>query len=279
VTSRRGTASVAAACVLLSSLASGQTTSPAAESTELQPKPIWGLLIQYVAGEVFAAFSQWARVKMSDSPPSALASAQTPQLAADELRRKLDTTGGAIIMSNAGAAAAALGDTAPTTFEAPSTPIKVDQGAANYQGVHVAIVGVDRAGVITELRAVKDGFRTGERFKLRAISTFGGLLVIHNINPKGDHRQIYPPRPGDVVVLQPGADTLLPLGSDEFFEFARATGEEQLVISLRDARAIGAAASRTRVHRKDEDYGTHFVQQVSADKFAVISEGIRLQHY
>ena len=164
-------------------------------------------------------------------------------------------------------------------IERPSTPIAVSDGSPNYQGVHIAIVGTDDKGQITELRSVKAGFRTGERFKLRAISTFGGQLMIENINPKGERRQIYPGERGAVVVLQPGADTLLPLGRDEFFEFARTTGEEQLVISLRDPRAVGNAASSEKVYRKDEEYGSHFVQQVTKDSYPVISETIRLEHH
>ena len=102
--------------------------------------------------------------------------------------------------------------------------------------------------------------------------------MIENINAKGERRQIYPPEGGAVVVLQAGAATLLPLGAKEFFEFAHATGEEQLVISLRDPRAAGDAASRQKVFRKDEEFGTHFVQEVSKGAYPVISEAIRLEH-
>ena len=82
-----------------------------------------------------------------------------------------------------------------------------------------------------------------------------------------------------MVVVQPGADTLLPLGKDQFFEFARATGEEQLVITLRDPQASGAKISKYEVHRKDEEYGSNFVQQVDRDSYPFISQSIRLQHY
>jgi hypothetical protein len=199
--------------------------------------------------------------------------------AVDYLRGKSDTTGGAYIARNISDGPAELKETPQVAIERPSTPITVSDGSPNYQGVHIAIVGTDRNGQITELRSVKAGFRTGERFKLRAISTFGGQLVIENINPKGERRQIYPGERGAVVVLQPGADTLLPLGANEFFEFARTTGEEQLVFSLRDPRAAGNAASREKVYRKDEEYGSHFVQPVTKDSYPVISESIRLEHH
>ncbi|HYL89206.1 MAG TPA: hypothetical protein VEU32_10630 [Burkholderiales bacterium] len=185
---------------------------------------------------------------------------------------------GAVIDRNPSLVPVALKNPAQVAVAQPATPLQDVGGDVNYQGVHIAIVGAERDGTITELRPVMAGFRTGERFKLRAVSTFGGLLVIENINPRGERRRIYPTDPGAVVVLQPGADTLIPLGKDELFEFARYTGEEQLVISLRDPRAIGDAASKQKVYRQDEEYGSHFVQEVSKGTYPAITESIRQQH-
>ena len=159
-----------------------------------------------------------------------------------------------------------------------TTTAITDEAGADYQGAHIAIVGADKAGNVTEVRPIKAGFKTGERFKLRALTTFGAHVVVENINAKGERRQIYPPEGTSVVVLQGGGDTLLPLGPKEFFEFANATGEEQLVISLRDPRAVGDAASRQKVFRKDEEFGTHFVQEVAKGTFPTIAETIRLEH-
>ena len=159
-----------------------------------------------------------------------------------------------------------------------TTTAITDDAGSDYQGALIAIVGADNAGNVGDARSAKAGFKTGERFKLRTLSTFGAHVVIENINAKGERRQIYPPEGTSVVVIQAGADTLLPLGAKEFFEFARATGEEQLVISLRDPRAVGDTASRQKVFRKDEEFGTHFVQEVSKGVFPVISESIRLEH-
>jgi hypothetical protein len=198
------------------------------------------------------------------------------KLAIAHFRRNPDS--GAVIAANPTLAPVGLTGPSQTTLAAPATPLKLAEGGANYEGIHLAIVGAQRDGTLTELRPVKAGFHTGERFKLRAISTFGGLLVIENINPRGERRQIYPGNPAAVVVLQPGADTLLPLGPNEFFEFARTPGEERLVITLRDPRAVGDAASRQKVYRKDEEYGTHFVQEAPKGSYPVISEAIRLQH-
>jgi hypothetical protein len=161
---------------------------------------------------------------------------------------------------------------------AATTTAITDDTGADYQGAHVAIVGADRAGNITYVRPLKAGFRTGERFKLRALTTFGAHVVIENINAKGERRQIYPPEGTTVVVLHGGGDALLPLGAKEFFEFARATGEEQLVISLRDPRAVGDAASRQKVLRVDDEDGTSFIQEVAKGTFPAFSEAIRLEH-
>jgi hypothetical protein len=261
-------------------------TQKAEEAPDVEPKFIWGILIKYVAGEAFAMFSQWMVSKMNERYGTNISNASYSAMATDigmlalnYYRGSRDTTGGAVIAANPTAGPVGLREAQVTTSAPPSAPLKVSDGNANYEGIHLAIVGADREGHITELRPVKAGFRTGERFKLRAMATYGGLLVIENINPRGERRQIYPGSTSQVIVLQQGADTLLPLGRDEFFEFAKATGEEQLVITLRHPSAVGAAASKEKVHRKDEEYGTHFVQEAAKGTYPVISEAIRLQHY
>jgi len=269
-------AAIAFAALLLAPLAARAQPAPQPEGVEVEPKFIWGvLLLKFGAGEVFSNFAQWTWSKISGKPSEN--KTMTAQ-AIDFLRGKGDTTGGAFIARNVADPTPGFRETPPITLERPSTPITITEGAPNYQGVHISIVGADRAGNITDLRPVKAGFKTGERFKLRAVSTFGGYLTIENINPKGERRQIYPAEGGAVVVLQPGADTLLPLGKDQFFEFARATGEEQLVITLRDPKARGDAISKYEVNRKDEEYGSNFVQQIDKDTYPVISQAIRLQH-
>jgi hypothetical protein len=202
--------------------------------------------------EVFAKFSQWTKGRIAAN------------------------SGGSFIARSLSDGPAGMKESMQIT--ATSTAITDEQDQTDYQGAHIAIVGADQAGNVKDVRPVKAGFKTGERFKLRAVSTFGAHLVIENINAKGERRQIYPPEGTSVVVIQAGADTLLPLGAKEFFEFSKTTGEEQLVISLRDPRAVGDAASRQKVFRKDEEFGTHFVQEVAKGTFPVIAEAIRLEH-
>jgi hypothetical protein len=254
---------------------------------DVEPKFIWGVIIvKYVAGQALSMFSQWMVAKMNEKYGTNISSASYSATAGDlarlaiaHYRQSKDTTGGAMIAANPMLAPVGLKEAQVTTSAAPTAPLKLTDGTANYEGIHIAIVGADRDGTIRELRSVKAGFRTGERFKLRAMATFGGLLVIENINPRGERRQIYPASTSEVVMLQAGGDTLLPLGTDQFFEFANTTGEEQLVITLRDPRAVGNAASREKVHRQDEEYGTHFLQEAAKGVFPVISESIRLQHF
>ena len=207
-----------------------------------QPKP-----------EVFAKFSEWTKSRLTTKG-----------------------AGTAFIARSLSDGPAGVKETVQLT--ATTTAITDDQGQTDYQGALIAIIGADNAGNVGDARSAKAGFKTGERFKLRAVSTFGAHVVIENINAKGERKQIYPSEGTSVVVIQAGADTLLPLGAKEFFEFARTTGEEQLVISLRDPRAVGDAASRQKVFRKDEEFGTHFVQEVAKGVYPVISEAIRLEH-
>jgi len=206
-----------------------------------QPKP-----------EVFAKFSEWTKSRLTTKG-----------------------AGTAFIARSLSDGPAGAKETMQLT--ATTTAI-TDEAGSDYQGAYIAIVGADSAGNVGDARPAKAGFKTGERFKLRAVSTFGAHVVIENINARGERRQIYPPEGTQVVVVQAGADTLLPLGAKEFFEFAKTTGEEQLVISLRDPRAVGDAASRRKVFRKDEESGTHFVQEVAKGTFPAISETIRLDH-
>ena len=160
----------------------------------------------------------------------------------------------------------------------PSKPLELQDKDANYQAVHVAIVVLDAQGKPAAVRSVKDGFRTGERFKLRVVSTFEGLVAIDNINPKGEQKRVYPDG-NNVVAIPLGREVLIPLAADEWFELNGSTGQEQLVVAVRDRRAFGEAASVNRVFRQDEKYGSNFVQEVSPNKtFPVITQSLTFEH-
>jgi len=286
-----------AAILLWSQLAPAQApaASPQAapqnsadEAVDVEPKFIWGILIKFIAGQAFSAFTGWVANKIAGHVTTALdthsdalvgAGVSLASLAIQKLRAKSDTSGGAFVARNPTSDEVSSKDVAPNTLGPPATPLAVGgDGSPNFQGMNVAIVGVGADGNIDSFRAVKEGFRTGQRFKLHVLATFGGPLVIENINPRGERKQIYPPERNSVIMLQAGNETLLPLGKNEYFQFTNASGDEQLVITLRDARAVGDARSKAVVYRKDENYGSNFVQEVTRTTYPSISEAIHLQH-
>lgn len=274
-------AALTAAALLAAPAGWAQQTAPAAppaaqdgaQGTEVQPRFIWGILINYAISRLgslaFDMFASYLTSKLTGGLVS------NPGVLTQGIVSNLIGNSGARLMPRSSGAIAARG--ADVVVGTPDTPLKVDGGKENYQGAHVALMlaNPDRT---YSVRPVSEGFKTGERFKLRILSTFGGELTIENINPKGERRQIYPAGTDQVVSLEPGKETIIPLGEDQFFEFARATGREQLVVNLADPRAIGPAASTNKVFRQDQKYGSNFVQEVSPSTFPHISQAIDLQH-
>jgi hypothetical protein len=249
-----------------------QPAPPAQEGAaeEVKPKFIWGLLLNIAFKFAMSAFSEWLGNKI------------TTDLADTSKLNK-------IMLTSANAAIVSLSDAAPfgsrsagapenTVVGEPTKPITVENGRENYQGVHVAIVGFNRAGAVTGVQPVTAGFKSGDRIKIKVLPTFDGLLVIENITPKGERKQIYPPAGSQVVALKAGAEIMVPLARDDYFEFAGATGDEQLVITIRDPRAFGGKESLVQVNRKDDKYGSSFVQELAPDTYPVISQTLKLQH-
>jgi hypothetical protein len=238
-----------------------------AKDEDVQPRFIWGLLINValskLAGQGWDWFSNW----LFKSTPNVTGRSGPPNLAADSGAQVRTRSSGAVSERTADAVAGN-----------PATPISVDGGKENYQGVHVALVVASADGKQFDLRPVTAGFKTGERFKVRVVSTFAGELTLENINPGGERKHIYPAKADYVVALQPGRETFLPLGKDEYFQFTKATGKEQLVVNLADPRAVGANASRHQVYRQDVKYGSNFLQQVAPNTYPHISQAIELNH-
>jgi hypothetical protein len=245
------------------------------DKADVEPKFIWGILLKFIAPSVFSIFSEWLRGRLTEATPEG------------SLSRFVADVSGAVIVSIGQRLASR--DVTPkdvvlvtsgdnTVKDTPERPLKVEGDQANYQGAHVALIGIDAAGNAMGYRAVSEGFRSGERFKLRVVSTFGGLLGIDNVNPKGQQRRLYPPKPDTAVSLVAGKETFIPLGRDEFFQFTGATGEEQLIITIRDPRSLTDNGSQEKVYRQDEKFGSNFVQEVGPNTFPVISQVIRLSH-
>ncbi len=249
---------------------------PAANDTaeDMKPKFIWGILIKFAVNYAISAFGNYLLGKLTEQI--------TPQNVASMLLRSKSASivplasvggsgGGLMGAKSAGAAE-------NTVAGEPTAALKVENGRENFQAVHVALMNFDRAGNALGFQPVTAGFKTGERFKLRVLPTFDGLLVIDNINPKNQRRQIYPAQAENVVKIKAGVEIMIPLGQDEYFEFAGATGDEQLVITLRDPRAFGAAAATATVTRKDENNGSNFMQEVTPTTYPVISQALKLKH-
>jgi len=240
------------------------------EAEQVQPRFIWGFLVNIALSRlgsfVWDVFKGWLEARIVTGLESA-----TDRVIANAL----GSSGARIRPRSTQALSARAAD---VVVGSPDTALKIEGTNENYQGVHLALMVAEPDGKTFVFRAVNQGFATGERFKLRVVSTFNGEMTIENINPRGERRQIYPPLPEQVVVLVAGKETLVPLGVEEYFEFTRATGREQLVVNLADPRAVGAAASRNKVFRQDVRYGSNFVQEVAPDTFAHISQPVELEH-
>ncbi len=253
-----------AVLLALAFIAPGWAQAPAKDE-EVQPRFIWGILIQIAVSKLASVSWDYFSAWLAKSVPDILTGRGAPNLAADS---------GAEIRGRSSSAVSTRGP--GSVAGNPSTALSVDGGRENYQGVHVALVVPD--GKEFAFRPINTGFKTGERFKLRVVSTFAGELALENINPKGERRHLYPPKAEHVVALRPGRETFLPLGKDEYFQFTKATGKEQLVLHLADPRAVGEAASRHPVFRQDVKYGSNFLQQVAPNTYPRISQAIELQH-
>jgi hypothetical protein len=242
----------------------------AAQDEEVQPRFIWGIIINFalskIGGLVWNIFSSWLETKLTGGVDAAV----------NHVTASLFKNSGASVKPRSSTAVAARG--AEVVVGTPDTALKAGDGKENYQGVHLALMLAQPDGKSFQFRAVNQGFKTGEKFRLRVVSTFGGEMTIENINPRGERRQIYPAKSEEVIALQPGKETLIPLGDEEYFAFTNTIGREQLVINIADPRAVGPAASRNKVYRQDVRYGSNFVQEVTPETYPFISQAIELTH-
>jgi len=252
-----------------------QTNAPLPATPEPQQaegKFVWGILIKLIAPSVFQLFANWVLKKIE------------PTYDEKALRKLAMNVAGAGIVKLGSLFASKdiiLAGVAPNAAVGePTEALRTDNAGENFQGVHVALVEVDADGKPVGFRTVADGFRSGERFKLRVLSTFDAVVVLGNITPKGVQRQIYPAAAGQAVSIPAGKEVLLPLGPKEFLQFAGDVGRDQITITVRDPRSLEAGrASQAQVFRKDETYGSNFVQEVKPGLYPVMAEAIGIQHY
>lgn len=251
-------------------ISTGAPVAPAgaANAQDMEPKFIWGIVINIAFKLAMGVFSAWATNKLSNNLTNP-----------DNMNRLLGNSFTAVIIPLAQLAFGfkSAGALENVVAKDPTTPLKVENGKENFQGVHVALVGFDRQGGVLGIQPVTAGFKTGDRIKLKLLPTFDGILVIENINPKGERKQIYPAQSSNVVSLKNGVEVLVPLGRDEYFEFAGATGDDQLVITYRDPRSFSAPATAA-ANRKDDATGSSFVQELTPNTYPVISQSLKLRH-
>lgn len=254
----------------------GQTPSPVPapvppEQQEAEGKFAWGLLIKLIAPTVFQLFANWVMKKIE------------PTYDEKALRKlAMNVTGAGIVKIGTLFASKDIilaGVEPNASLGEPLDELRNDASGENYQGVHVALVEVDANGAPIGFRTVADGFRTGERFKLRVLSTFDALVVLGNITPKGKQRQIYPAAAGEAVRIPAGSELLLPLGQKQYLQFVGDVGRDQITVTVRDPRSLESGqASTARVFRKDEAFGSNFLQEVKPGVYPVIAEAISIQH-
>jgi hypothetical protein len=242
---------------------------------EAQGKFVWGVLLKLAAPHVFDFLANWVKKKIENR----LDDRQSQTLAAGRAAAPIVNLGGYLCGKDIVLSSVSAGAAPNAMVGEPEAPLVVGKDGENYQGVNVALVGVDEHGTPTGLRTVADGFTTGERFKLRVLSTFDAVVVLGNITPRGIMRQIYPPEPGRAVSIPAGEEVLLPLGQHDYLQFAGDVGLDQLTITVRAPCSMQAgSASTAQVFRKDAPYGSDFVQQVKPGQYPVIAESIAINH-
>ena len=273
-TLNRVAAAVTALTVSTAALAHSSAPLPATSAPpqqEAEGKFVWGVLIKLIAPSVFQLFANWVLKKIEPSYDENALRKLALNVAGTSIVKLGNLFGGRDIILP--------GVTPNTTLGEPTEALQTSKSGENFQGVHVALVEVDAEGKPVGFRTVADGFRTGERFKLRVLSTFEAIVVLGNITPKGAQRQIYPVTGSEAVRIPAGKEVLLPLGPKEYLQFAGDVGRDQITITVRDPRSLEAGrASTTQVFRKDETYGSNFVQEVKTGHYPVIAEAIGIQH-
>ncbi|MEK9804464.1 MAG: DUF4384 domain-containing protein [Curvibacter sp.] len=149
---------------------------------------------------------------------------------------------------------------------------------SNFQGAHVAVVGFDGQGQVTGLRPLQTSFRSGERIKLKVISSFDAWFVIENVSPNGVRQQIYPRDASQAVLLRAGNEILVPLVEDQFLEFTGETGRDQLVLTFRDPGGRSGPLSNAAVVMQEEANGVGLLQEVPPGAFPLISQALTFNH-
>lgn len=128
----------------------------------------------------------------------------------------------------------------------------------NQEAIVVSVLVANPDGTLAP-RAANQNFRTGERFKVRVQTTQDGTLLLANVTPRGEHREL--------LRIQAAAqgELLLPREPGTLFELTGDAGEDQLIVTLlpqgwpsaKGAVSLGAKDIRLAVeHTQSASYLT-----------------------
>ena len=135
-------------------------------------------------------------------------------------------------------------------------------GGFNYQGMHVRLLVLDRAGRRVQSRSLAALPQPGERFKIRVTATFDAVTDVNLVlgEPWTSQRagQMYP-TPGMSVQMNAGETVDLPLESDRFFVMG-SKANERLVLSVRHPQATGQSRTSQPAYRQDGSAGSSYLQ-------------------
>ena len=254
--------------------ASAASAAPPASELSLpnvDSKVVWGQLLNMREASAFGCFSDWLGHKLAANHDEQALQA----LMARSVNGAIVPLGAYLTSKDSIHAAAS-----PNIGQgAPKTPIRVDGEGENYQGINVALVSVDAGGRPTDFRSLPDRLRAGERFKLRVTSTFDAVVVLDKISPEGLRSQIYPAKTGLAAVIPAGMEILLPLGQKEYLLHTGTHSGERFAFTIRDPRSLEAGLAATMpVFRKDDRFGSNFIQEMQPNRYPVIAEAIRLEY-
>ena len=160
----------------------------------------------------------------------------------------------------------------------PNAPyVAPTSGKPNYAGVGISLIIVNDAGVPIEQRPLSASFRTGERFKIRLVTSFEGLVEIDTINPRGVRNRTYPQNTSYAVMVRPREEIFLPRDLDETFQFSGDTGKEKLIVSVRDPAALNRAL-KPLVYRFGTEEMTQLIQPLVNGEPPSIAVEMELMH-
>lgn len=250
--------------------------------------------------DIYRSFSSWVGNRVQRSAPAASPAAQG---SGASLAFSPDTIGTTMQGQGMPYNQAPSFSPAPLIMGQPDIPLLTQPGGfdpnkpwdskANYQGVAVSAVMLDAQNRVIETRSLAGAFRSGERFKLRLVSTSDAIVSLDalraapgSIGPNGVLMmaptwggQLYPARADQVVQIKPGDVVHIPLGANEYFTFDNKTGTELLSLNVRHPQAGNQQQmNRQPVYRQDAPAMTTYSQLAQEGSFLALTQVLALQH-